>query len=153
MTNGTLPATELTVWRAMLRAHARIARRLQADLLARHGLAPGSYDVLTNLGEAPGGRLRMNDLADRVLLSRSGLTRLVDRMERAGLVVRQSCPSDARGLYAVLTAAGRDRLDEATPTYRRGVRDYLLSHLDEPDLRALGHLLDRLTDDEVPARA
>lgn len=153
MTNGTLPAAELAVWRTLLRAQARIARRLQADLLARHGLAPGSYDVLTHLGEAPGGRLRMNDLADRVLLSRSGLTRLVDRMERAGLVARQSCASDARGLYAVLTAAGRDRLDEATPTYRQGVRDYLLSRLDEPDLRTLGHLLDRLADEEAAAPA
>lgn len=151
MTRGTLSATELIVWRTMLRAEAQISRRLQADLLARHDLALGSYDVLMHLGEAPGGRLRMNDLAGRVLLSRSGLTRLVDRMERDGLVVRQSCPSDARGLYAVLTSGGRDRLAEATPTYRQGVRDHLLSRLDEPDLRTLGHILDKLADEELPA--
>ncbi|TMR30063.1 winged helix-turn-helix transcriptional regulator [Actinomadura geliboluensis] len=153
VTTGTLPADEPAVWRTMLRAQARISRRLQADLLARHGLALASYDVLLHLGEAPDGRLRMNDLADRVLLSRSGLTRLVDRMQRDGLVVRQSCADDARGLYAVLTAAGRDRLADATPTYRQGVRDYLLSRLDEPDLRILGHILGKLADEKVPARA
>lgn len=151
MTSSTLSAAELTAWRTMLRAQARISRRLQADLLARHDLALGSYDVLMHLGEAPDGRLRMNDLADRVLLSRSGLTRLVDRLQREGLVVRQSCASDARGLYAVLTAAGRAVLDEATPTYRQGVRDYVLSRLDEPDLRTLGQILGRLADDDVPA--
>ncbi|MFI0483788.1 MarR family winged helix-turn-helix transcriptional regulator [Actinomadura sp. 9N215] len=151
MTSSTLSATELIVWRTMLRAQARISRRLQADLLAGHDLALGSYEVLMHLGEAPAGRLRMNDLADRVLLSRSGLTRLVDRLQREGLVVRQSCTSDARGLYAVLTGAGRARLAEATPTYRQGVRDYVLSRLDEPDLRALGAILDKLADEKVPA--
>ncbi|GAA2308592.1 MarR family transcriptional regulator [Actinomadura sp. NPDC048955] len=140
-------SAELIVWRTMLRAQAQISRRLQADLLARHDLALGSYEVLVHLGEAPHGRLRMNDLADRVLLSRSGLTRLVDRLERDGLVARQSCPSDARGLFAVLTARGRARLTEAAPTYRQGVRDHILSRLDEPDLRALGHILDKLADE------
>ncbi|GAA4396475.1 hypothetical protein GCM10023088_78990 [Actinomadura verrucosospora] len=140
-------AAELIVWRTMLRAQAQISRRLQADLTARHDLALGAYEVLVHLGEAPDGRLRMNDLADRVLLSRSGLTRLVDRLQRDGLVARQSCPSDARGLFAVLTAEGRARLAEAAPTYRQGVRDHILSRLDEPDLRALGHILDRLADE------
>ncbi|MEU8799686.1 MarR family transcriptional regulator [Spirillospora sp. NPDC048819] len=149
MTSSTISATELTVWRGMLRAQAQISRRLQADLLAHHDLALGSYDVLMHLGEAPGGRLRMNDLADRVLLSRSGLTRLVDRLEREGLVVRQSCPSDARGLYAVLTSAGRARLAEAAPTYRQGVRDHMLSRLDEPDLRTFQLILDKLTAEQV----
>jgi DNA-binding MarR family transcriptional regulator len=144
VTTSTVSAAELLVWRTMLRAQARISRRVQADLLARHDLPLGSYEVLMHLGEA--GRLRMNDLADRVLLSRSGLTRLVDRLEREGLVTRQTCPSDARGLYAALTAAGRARLDEATPTYRQGVRDYLLSRLDEPDLRGLQEILAKLAD-------
>jgi DNA-binding MarR family transcriptional regulator len=151
VTDGTLTAAELVVWRTMLRAQAQLSRRLQADLLSRHGLALGSYEVLMHLGEAAGGRLRMNDLADRVLLSRSGLTRLVDRLQRDGLVVRQSCADDARGLYAALTAAGRDRLADATPTYRRGVQDHMLSRLDEADLRALGGILDKLADERVPA--
>ncbi|MFB4310536.1 MarR family winged helix-turn-helix transcriptional regulator [Actinomadura sp. GTD37] len=150
MTIGTLSAAELVVWRTMLRAQAQISRRLQADLLARHGLALGTYEVLMHLGEAADGRLRMNDLADRVLLSRSGLTRLVDRMQRDGLVIRQSCADDARGLYAVLTPAGRDRLAEATPTYRQGVQDHVLSRLDGSDLRTLRHILDKLADDGAP---
>jgi DNA-binding MarR family transcriptional regulator len=143
---AAVSAGELTVWRAMLRAEVQISRRLQADLLADHDLALGSYDVLTHLGEQPGGRLRMNDLADRVLLSRSGLTRLIDRMQREGLVTRESCPSDARGLYAVLTPLGRDRLTAATPTYERGVREYVLSRLDEADLRMLAGVLAKLVE-------
>ncbi|MFI0353546.1 MarR family winged helix-turn-helix transcriptional regulator [Actinomadura sp. 9N407] len=147
----TISAEELTVWRAMLRAEVQISRRLQADLLADHDLALGAYDVLTHLGEQPGGRLRMNDLADRVLLSRSGLTRLVDRMQREGLVIRESCSSDARGLYAVLTPLGRDRLAAATPTYERGVREYVLSRLDDADLRMLAAMLAKLV--ETPHRS
>jgi DNA-binding MarR family transcriptional regulator len=146
-TLSTLPAispAELVVWRTLLRAQVQISRRLQTDLLAEHDLALGSYDVLTQLGETPDGRLRMNDLADRVLLSRSGLTRLVDRLQREGLVARQSCSSDARGLYAVLTAAGRARLAAATPTYQRGVRDYVLSRLDEAELRQFHAILTKL---------
>src|SRR5690606_34780486 len=140
------------VWRTMIRAQAQISRRVQADLMDRHDLALGSYEVLMHLGEAPGGRLRMNDLADRVLLSRSGLTRLVDRLERDGLVARQTCPSDARGLFAVLTEAGRARLEEAAPTHRQGVRDYLLSRLDESELHSLQRILVKLADEHtVPA--
>lgn len=149
--SSALSAAELTVWRTMLRAQVQISRHLQADLLAEHDLALGSYDVLMHLGETPDGRLRMNDLADRVLLSRSGLTRLVDRLQREGLVRRESCMSDARGLFAVLTPAGRARLDAATPTYLRGVRDHMLSRLDESDLRTFGHILDKLADEPLPA--
>ncbi|GLW62282.1 transcriptional regulator [Actinomadura rubrobrunea] len=152
MTPPSVPtsAAELAVWRTFLRAQVQISRRLQADLLADHDLPLGSYEVLTHLSEAPGGRLRMNDLADRVLLSRSGLTRLVDRLQREGLVARQSCASDARGLYAVLTPAGRRRVEEATPTYRRGVREYVLGRLDEGDLRRFDAILRKLLDAPSP---
>ncbi|WP_198679393.1 MarR family winged helix-turn-helix transcriptional regulator [Thermomonospora amylolytica] len=158
MRTSTLSApAEPAVWRTLLRAQVTISRRLQADLLAAHDLALGSYEVLMHLGEAPGGRLRMNDLADRVLLSRSGLTRLVDRLQAEGLVARQSCDSDARGLYAVLTPAGRMRLAEATPTYRRAVRRYVLDRLDPEEQRALGEILARLTGEReerpVPVQA
>jgi DNA-binding MarR family transcriptional regulator len=141
---GTIAAEEPTVWQTLLRAQVRISRHLQTDLLAEHDLALGSYDVLRHLGEAPGGRLRMNDLADRVLLSRSGLTRLIDRLHREGLVVRESCASDARGLFAVLTPKGFERLAEATPTYQRGVRDHVVSRLDHDELCRLGSILDKL---------
>jgi DNA-binding MarR family transcriptional regulator len=147
MLSGGISLEELVVWRTLLRAQVRISRSLQTDLLIEHDLALGSYDVLLHLGGAPGGRLRMNDLADRVLLSRSGLTRLVDRLQREGLVVRESCASDARGLFAVLTPAGRDRLAEATPTYQRGVRDHVLSKLSGDELGRLGGILGKLTGD------
>ena len=101
-----LTAEELAVWRMLQRAQVRITRRLESELLVAHDLPLASYEVLMQLAEAAGRRLRMNDLADRVLLSRSGLTRLIDRLQREGLVTREACPDDARGLFAVLTDAG-----------------------------------------------
>ncbi|MDP9496424.1 MAG: MarR family transcriptional regulator, partial [Actinomycetota bacterium] len=93
----------MAAWRTFLRAHAVLVRRLEAELVAEHDLPLASYDVLVQLSEAPQQRLRMTELADRVLLSRSGLTRLVDRLVRDGLVERQACSEDARGMLAVLT--------------------------------------------------
>jgi DNA-binding MarR family transcriptional regulator len=145
--SSTISPEEMAVWSTLLRAQVQISRRLQNDLLAGHDLALGSYDVLMHLGAAPEGRLRMNDLADRVMLSRSGLTRLVDRLQREGLVSRESCASDARGLFAVLTRQGRERLVEATPTYQRGVRDYVLSRLSREEMRHFGTVLGKLVED------
>lgn len=142
---------ELAVWRTLLRVQVQVSRRLQTDLLAEHDLALGSYEVLLHLAEAPDGRLRMNDLADRVLLSRSGLTRLVDRLQREGLVERATCASDARGLYAVLTPAGRERVLAATPTHQQGVRVHVLSRLTPEELSNLAAILDKLSDE--PAQA
>jgi DNA-binding MarR family transcriptional regulator len=143
-------AGESTLWRDMLRAQVQISRRLQADMLTHHDLALGAFDVLVRLGESPGGRLRMNDLADQVLLSRSGLTRLVDRMQRENLVKRVTCDSDARGLYAVLTTEGRQRLDEATPTYREGIREHVLDRLDDDERRTFARILGKLGDPACP---
>jgi DNA-binding MarR family transcriptional regulator len=135
---------ELAVWRTFLRAHASITRRLEHDLLAEHDLPLASYDVLVQLAEAPGGRLRMTDLADRVLLSRSGLTRLVDRLAADGLVERQSCPSDARGTFTVITDAGRARLRTAAPRHLRGIQEYVTSRLTTGELDMFGELLRKL---------
>src|SRR5687767_11095724 len=96
-------------------------RQLEAELLAEHQLPLAWYDVLVQLAHAPGRRLRMAELAERVLLSRSGLTRLVDRLVREGLVVRDSCSSDGRGVNAVLTEHGLTRLRAAAPTHLRGI--------------------------------
>ncbi|MEU4545205.1 MarR family winged helix-turn-helix transcriptional regulator [Nonomuraea dietziae] len=134
---------ESAVWRMMQRAQVRITRRLEAELLAAHDLALASYDVLQQLREAHG-RLRMNDLADRVLLSRSGLTRLIDRLQRDGLVHREACADDARGLYAVLTDAGEARLVEATPTYLRGIRAQFLDVLEPEELEQCTAMLTKL---------
>lgn len=153
MLSGAISAEELAVWKALLRVQVQVSRQLQADLLAQHDLALGSYDVLSQLSEAPEGRLRMNDLADRVLMSRSGLTRLVDRLQQEDLVDRESCASDARGLFAVITPAGRDRVRAATPTQQRGVKDYVLKRIDRDELRQLGMLLGKLTEECVDSAA
>ena len=142
---------ELGAWRTLLRAHDQVVRKLEAELVAEHDLPLPSYDVLLQLAESEGRRLRMTELADRVLLSRSGLTRLVDRLEREGLVERQSCPNDARGTHAVLTAAGLTRLRGAAPTHLRGIAEHVTSKLSADEVATLTTLLGRLmTDGHVP---
>jgi DNA-binding MarR family transcriptional regulator len=142
-----LSTAELTAWRTFLRAHATVVRRLEAELLLEHDLPLASYDVLVQLSEAPDRRLRMTELADRVLLSRSGLTRLADRLERDGLLSRQACPSDARGTLAVLTEAGLARLRAAWPTHLRGVAEHVTGRLSAEEVGQLSTLLGKLVDD------
>ena len=137
-------ASELAVWRTFLRAHAEVTRRLEAELVAEHELPLAWYDVLLQLAEAPDRRLRMTELADRVLLSRSGLTRLVDRLVREALVERQSCSSDARGTHAVLTPAGLSKLRGAWPTHLRGVAEYVTDKLTPAEVEQLDGLLGKL---------
>jgi DNA-binding MarR family transcriptional regulator len=143
-TEARLTDEELGAWRGMLRVHAELLRDLDAELEARHGLPITSYDVLVNLAEAPDGRLRMRDLADAVLLSRSGLTRLVDRLEREGLLRRVPCAADARGAYAEVTPAGHERLAEARPTHLAGVRRRFLDRFDGPELVQLAGVWERV---------
>ncbi|MEV8630206.1 MarR family transcriptional regulator [Streptosporangium sp. NPDC051023] len=140
----TISSEELAVWKTLQRVQVRVTRALEAELLVGHDLALASYDVLTQLSESPERRLRMNDLAERVLLSRSGLTRLVDRLQREGLVEREICHSDARGLFAVLTEGGAVRLAEATPTYLRGIRTQFLGTLGPEELRRCASTLNKL---------
>jgi DNA-binding MarR family transcriptional regulator len=139
-----LTGTELGAWRGLLRVHAALVRELDAELDAAHGLPLSSYDVLIYLQAAPGRRLRMAELADSVLLSRSGVTRLVDRLEREGLIVRDTCTSDGRGLYAVLTDAGDEMLARARPTHLAGVRERFLRHFSEDELRQLATFWERV---------
>ena len=141
-----LNSSELGAWRTFLLAHATVVRRLEAELVLEHDLALASYDVLVQLSEAPDQRLRMTELADRVLLSRSGLTRLVDRLERDGLIAREACPSDARGTLAVLTEAGLTRLRAAWPTHLRGVVEHVTSRLSPLEVEQLATILGRLVD-------
>ena len=122
----------------MLRAHAEPARELDGPLAREHNLPLSSYEVLLFLADAPGGRMRMSDLAESVLLSRSGLTRLVDRLEREGLLKRERCESDARGLLAEITPAGRRLFDEARRTHLDGVRALFLDRFSRDELRTLG---------------
>jgi DNA-binding MarR family transcriptional regulator len=132
------------VWRSFLRAHAGILRELERELVAEAGMPLAWYDVLLQLAEALQRRLRMAELADRVLLSRSGLTRLVDRLQAEGLVSREPSPADARGTFTVLTDAGLARLRHAAPTHLTGIQQHWLAHFDDDELRQLGQLLGRL---------
>jgi DNA-binding MarR family transcriptional regulator len=138
-----LDPAELRAWRAFLTRHARVARRLETDLIARSDLPLAEYDVLLQLALAEGQRLRMNELADRVLLSRAGITRLVDRLTADGLVSRMKCASDARGYFAVLTAGGLARLETARPGHMAAVRRFFLDSFTAPELETLAELLER----------
>jgi DNA-binding MarR family transcriptional regulator len=137
---------ELDAWRGFLRTHATLVRELDEELTARHGLPLSSYDVLVQLNEAPDGMLRMSHLADAVLLSRSGLSRLVTRLEKQGLLERLECENDARGAFAAITDAGREKLAEARATHRAGVRERFLGKLGERELRQVARVWSRLLD-------
>jgi DNA-binding MarR family transcriptional regulator len=131
-------------WRGLLRAHACLAKRLDSELERAHRLPMSSYEVLHHLASASGGRMRMCDLADQAQLSRSGLTRLVDRLERDGLLERCSCEQDARGSYACLTVTGRERLREARGTHVAVMREQFFSRFSEGELRVLADMWERI---------
>jgi DNA-binding MarR family transcriptional regulator len=139
-----LTFAELRAWRGLLRAHACLAKRLDAELERAHRLPKTSYEALEHLSEATGGRLRMRDLAEQAQLSRSGLTRMVDRLERDGLIVRCSCDHDARGAYACLTDSGRERLEEARVTHLALLHEHFLSHFSEGELGVLADMCERI---------
>jgi DNA-binding MarR family transcriptional regulator len=139
-----LAPAELRAWRGMLRAHAAMAKALDAQLEAAHGLHLSSYEVLMYLADAEDERMRMCDLASSILLSRSGLTRLVDRLQREGLLERVACGDDARGAFAKLTPAGREKLRAARATHLAGVRAMFLDLFSPAELDALGDAWDRV---------
>jgi DNA-binding MarR family transcriptional regulator len=139
-----LAPEELGAWRGLLRIHSALVKALDSELLAAHSLPLTSYEVLINLQAAPGRRRRMAELADGVLLSRSGMTRLVDRLEREGLLERDACTDDGRGTYAVLTDKGEALLDEARRTHLDGVRERFLQRFDADELRMLAGLWERV---------
>ena len=134
----------MAAWQSFLQAHTVVTRALERELVATQRLPLAEYDVLFQLSAAPDGRLRMAQLADRVLLSRSGLTRLVERLEGVGLVRREVCPSDARGAYAVLTTTGRARLGAAMAGHLRSVQEHFGDVLDCQQMESLRVALDQL---------
>ena len=134
----------LASWIAYLRSHAAIKRQLNADLLEGHDLTLSDYEVLLRLSQAEGHEMRRIDLAESVLLTASGITRLLDGLERAGFVEKGACASDARVSYARLTAAGHDKLREAAVTHLEGVELLFTGRYSEEELQTLGELLSRL---------
>ena len=136
----------LAPWRAFVRAQAHVSRRLDEDLRAEHGLSLQEYVALLILAEAPERRLRMGRLADSLTLSKSGATRLIDRLVDDGFVARLSCPSDLRGAEAALTEAGVQRLRTAAPTHLRGIADYFLSAIQKNDLEIVERTMQSVAD-------
>jgi DNA-binding MarR family transcriptional regulator len=128
---------QLAAWSGFLLGHAQIVRALDAELEREHGLPLTSYDVLIQLSLAPDRRLRMSELADAIVLSRSGLTRLVDRLERGGLVERERGEADSRQVYARLTDRGFEVLEEATPTHIAGIKERFLDRLSDEQMKQL----------------
>ena len=141
-----LNALTLSCWRSLVKVHAIVSREIQADLIERRRLTLGAFEVLVQLSGASGREQRMTDLADAVLLSRSGVTRLVDRLERAELVARQRTSDDGRGVVAVLTEKGLDRLRTAAVTHLDGIVRHFVARLDCEQLTELGRITARLGD-------
>lgn len=141
----------MAAWRSFLTAHARVIDALTTELEAEQDLPLSWYDVLVQLDEAEDNRLRMQELANLILLSKSGLTRLVDRMTAEGLVSREPCPDDRRGTFVVLTDAGVRRLHEAAPIHLRGVAEHFTDHLTDEDARELAVLMNRILDAQALA--
>ena len=143
----------MVAWRAFLEAHARVVELLESELLEAKQLPLAWYDVLVQLQEADSHRLRMTELAKRVLLSKSGLTRLVDRMCAAGLVDRTPDESDRRGRWVALNAAGEQRLRDAAPVHLRGVREHFIAHLDNAAVGTVGVALRTIAEAAETRRA
>lgn len=133
-------------WRSLLQAHATLVRQLETDLQQKTGLALADFDVLAQLAGA-GGELRMTELANRALISRSGMTRRVARLVDEGLVRRTDADGDGRGVVVGLTDAGASRLTETAPVHARGIADYFVSRLDDEELAVLERALDKVTVD------
>jgi DNA-binding MarR family transcriptional regulator len=137
----------LETWRSFLVAHAQIRRQLERELQTEQSLGLGEYEVLLHLARSENRQLRMSELADHLVLSRSGVTRLVDRLEADSLVERTSCATDRRGSWATLTDAGLTRLRRAAPTHLRGVGEHFLDRIPPAELDALQRTLDRVLDE------
>jgi len=134
----------LEAWVSFLRAHSAITRALNADLLNEHGLTLNDYEVLLHLSRADDGMMRRVDIAASVLLTASGITRLLDGLERAGFVEKRACKSDARVSYAKLTDAGADKLAAAATTHLAGVEELFTGRFSGPESETLAELLGRL---------
>jgi DNA-binding MarR family transcriptional regulator len=144
MTEERLSELHLAAWRAMLKVHATVVDHIDHDLVAAQRLPLSSYDVLIELYEANERRLRMHELAERVVLSRSGLTRLVDRLEAQGLLTRDRCGTDRRGAYAVITEQGIAALRRAWPVYAQGISQYFANWLTPEEAQVFVSALERI---------
>ncbi len=134
----------IRMWRSFLETHSTVVKYLERRMQEQHSLPLAWWDVLQQLADGPEGRLRMGDLADSVLLTRSGITRLVDRMIVAGLVAREPCPGDRRGYYAVITQLGRDTIEKLGPDHSKDAWEIFLGHITEEEADVLGKVFNRV---------
>jgi DNA-binding MarR family transcriptional regulator len=141
-----LSETHLKAWRLFITNHARIIQQIDADLAAAGQISLGWYDVLIELYEAPERRLRMNEVAERVVLSRSGLTRLVDRLEEKAFLHRETDPNDRRGFFLYITEEGIAAMRAAWPVYAQGIQAYFAESFSAEEAALLGKLFSRLLD-------
>ena len=139
-----LEGQRLATWTRFLKAHSAISRRLERDLATEHGLTLSDYDVLLQVAHAPERRLRPVEIARAVVLTRSGITRLVQGLERAGFVERIDCPDDARGFLVSLTPAGLELVRSARETHLEGVAELFSDRYSDEELETLSALLERL---------
>ena len=138
----TTGRTEL--WASLMRGQALLADAVSDRLEAEAGIPLAWYEVLAVLADAPEGALRMQDLGQSMWLSKSGLTRLCDRIEEAGYLSRQGCPTDRRGTFAVITDAGREKVSDASPVFARASEDLFLQHLSARERDALGSAMNKI---------
>jgi DNA-binding MarR family transcriptional regulator len=143
-TSEELTKYEARAWTGLLRAHAALVRNVDGELRAAHGLSLSWFDIMCEVASAREGRIRMKELAGRVMLTPAGLSSVVDRLERAGLVERRPCEGDARGTYVVVTTAGLRQLQRAERTHRNAVRHHYTSRFDNTELELVGSVWDRV---------
>jgi len=147
-----LTPLELAAWRGMLRAHAGLTREMDAELRERHGLTLSAYELLMLVGDAPRRRLRVSELSAATLLTVSGVSRLVDRLVRDGLVLKEACEEDGRGAEVVLTPTGRGRLRAARASHLADVRRRFLMRFDDDELAQMAGYWRRLGAEGAPSR-
>jgi DNA-binding MarR family transcriptional regulator len=139
-----LSETELGAWAGFLRVNAALSRDMDARLQSEHGISFSDYDVLVFLANAPDRRMRMSDISESVLISQSGITRLVDRLVARGLVEREKCSDDRRGYFAVLTDAGFAKVREASRSHMADIKERFLDVLSPAELETLADVWERV---------
>ena len=146
MAKKVTDATRLTAWRNFITAHANLIDLIDDELTAEGNLPLNWYDVLVELVEAPKNRLRLHELAKKVVLSRSGLTRLVDRLEKEGLLIREAALNDRRGSFAVLTEKGRDSIRKSWPVYSKGIAEHFAHYMNDEEAQVIQNVFARIVE-------
>ena len=144
MSSTNTQNTHLQMWRSFLQAHSTVVKYLERRMEEQHSLPLSWWDVLIQLADGPEGRLRMGELAESVLLTRSGITRLVDRMILEGFVDREPCPGDRRGYFAVITQKGRDTIERVGPDHSKDAWEVFLGHINEEEAELMGNVFSRV---------